>query len=69
LLLCNNFNDALTYVLFLVLNLVNPVVLYIILSTWPASCHVFVKWPVGQEAVGPRWATHLDSFLVMSRQW
>ena len=34
---------------FLVLNLVNPAVLCIILSTWPASCHVFVKWPVGQK--------------------
>jgi len=29
--------------------LVSPVVLYIVLSTWPTSCHVFVKWPVGQK--------------------
>jgi len=34
---------------FLVLNLVNPVVLDIILSTWPASCHVFVKWSEVQK--------------------
>jgi len=49
LLFRNIFNDTLTYLLFLVLNLVNPVVSYIILSTWPASCHVSVKWPGGQK--------------------
>jgi len=34
---------------YLGLNLVNPVFLYIILSTWPVSCHIFVKWPIGQK--------------------
>ena len=37
---------------FLVLNLVKAVVLYIILSTWSASFHVFAKWFVGQKQLG-----------------
>ena len=54
-------------IFFLVSNLVNPVVLYIILLTWPASCHVFVKWPVGRsKAGGPRWATHLAGPVLAS---
>jgi len=28
---------------------VNLVVLCIMLSMWPASCHIFVTWRVGQK--------------------
>ena len=49
LLLCNNLNDALTYVPFFIFRCCEPVVLYIILLEKPASCHVFVKWPVGKK--------------------
>jgi len=47
LLLCYNFNDALTYLPFFIFRYCESVVLYIIYWKWLASCHVFVKWPVG----------------------
>ena len=37
LLLCNNFNDALTYLPFFIFQCCESVVLYIILLEWPAS--------------------------------
>jgi len=52
LLQCNNFNDThtkLTYFPFSILNTVNLMFYTSFCWKWPASCHVFVKWPVGQK--------------------
>jgi len=48
--LCNNFSDTLTsliYFLFSILKSYQSVLYTSFYEKWPASCHVFVKWPVG----------------------
>jgi len=47
--LCSNFNDALTYLPFLVLNVVNTLLYSSFYWKWPSSYHIFVKWDEGQK--------------------
>ena len=54
LLLCNNFNDALTYLPFPVLDLVNMLFYILFYWKWPSSCHVFIVARRKKE-VGPLW--------------
>jgi len=49
LLLCNNLNDALTYVPFFIFRCCEPAVLYIILLEMARKLSRFVKWPVGKK--------------------
>jgi len=68
LLLCNDFNDTVTYLPFLVSNVVNLLFYLSFYWEWPASWHVFVKWAVGQKVVEPRWPVvcHVSSAISAS---
>jgi len=54
LLLCYNFNDALTYLLFFIFRYCESVVLYIILLEMARKLSRFCKMARRYKAVGPR---------------
>ena len=55
LLLCNNWNDALTYVPFFIFRCCESVVLYIILLETARKLSRFCKMARRWKVVGPRW--------------
>jgi len=48
-LLCIKFFDSFTYFPLSILNLVNLLFHALFCWKWPESCHVFVRWPIGQK--------------------
>jgi len=66
LLLCNNFNDALTCLSFFSLNLLNLLFYASFYWKWPASCHVYVKWPVGQKQLDHSGLNQLPTLVVQT---
>jgi len=65
---CNDFNDALTYILFIFKSCESCCFMYHFVDV-ARKFSRFCEMARRSKAVGPRWATHLASFLVMPRQW